>query len=381
MLRHTALTSRGCLACGLPCVAPLVTAKWQYFRMLTILRTATAKALLAVAVIALALAHLSAPASAVQLGRGAYQAAEETDAIAVNPATHGDADKSRTRFEYQLNPGQPAGDSIYVVNTGTSVQEVTLYARDAFTGSKGDFLIQDESVAPKDVGSWVSFSGKKKVFTFTLKPRGFMTVPFDVETPVDATPGDHVGAIVASAVTKGASLNIVRRVAVRLYARLSGQLKARLELANVSSRTYVNPFNPFASNQVVTYEITNVGNVELAADVAVKTDGPFGLFGGSPETLRITNLLPGSSRHISQTIAGAGQLVVSSTTVIYTGLLTSNTVAAQQPRGRADITTYALPTGWLVWLAGLVAMLLVVRRIAGMRARAKSRGEQLETAD
>jgi dihydroorotate dehydrogenase (fumarate) len=324
---------------------------------------------------------LSAPASAFTHGSGQSKAAEETDAIAVNPATGGAADKTRTRFDYELNSSQPARDSIYVVNTGSSAQDVTLYARDAFAGEKGDFLIQDQSVEPTDVGSWVRFDGNKKVYTFTLKPRGFITVPFDVLTPGDATPGDHVGAIVASAVTKGSTLNIVRRVAVRLYARLSGRANARLELTNVQTKTYVNPFNPFASNQVVSYDIKNVGNVELAADVAVSTAGPLGLFGGAPETLRITNLLPGSERHISQTVAGAGQLVASSTTVIYTGILTSNTVAAQQPRGRADLTTYALPTGWLVWFGVLVALTLAVRRLSRISAQSKPRGEHNEETD
>jgi len=381
MLRHTALTSRLCLACGLPCVAPLVTAKWQPFCMLTNLKTALLKAASAFALIAFSLPFWSAPASALPLQQDAHQATEETDAIAVNPATDGQADKSRTRFEYQLNSGQPARDSIYVVNTGSSSQDVTLYARDAFAGEDGDFLIQDQSVQPTDVGSWVRFDGNKKVYTLTLKPSGFATVPFEVLTPSDATPGDHVGAIVASAVTKGSTVSIVRRVAVRLYARLSGQLKARLDLTNVEAKTYVNPFNPFASNQVVSYDITNVGNVELAADVAVSTAGPLGLFGGAPETLRITNLLPGSTRHISQTVAGAGQLVATSTTVIYTGLLTSNTVAAQQPRGREDITSYALPTGWLVWLAVLIALSIAGRRIARLRAQSRSRAEQREKAN
>lgn len=376
MLRHTALTSIVCLACGLPCVAPLVTAKWQHFCMLTILRKAWLKAFIAFIVIALSSVHLSAPASASTPALGVHQAAEETDAIAVNPANNGTVDKSRTRFDYQINPSQPARDSIYVVNTGTTSQDVTLYARDAFAGAKGDFLIQDQSVQPTDVGSWVRFDGNKKVYTFTLKPRGFMTVPFDVLTPSDATPGDHVGAIVASAVTKGSTINIVRRVAVRLYARLSGQLKARLELTNVQTKAYVNPFNPFASNQVVSYDIKNVGNVELAADVAVSTAGPLGLFGGTPEILRITNLLPGSERHVSQTVAGAGQLVASRTTVIFTGIFTSSTVVAQQPRGREDITTYAVPTGWLVWLAILVALVLVWRRVARMRSKSKASGDR-----
>ena len=294
-------------------------------------------------------------------------ASQGTDAIAVNPASAGAADTTRTRFEYQLNSGQPARDSIFVINTGTSDQAVTLYARDAFSGDKGDFLIQDESVQPTDVGSWVRFSGGKTVYKFTLKPRGYVTIPFDVLTPSNATPGDHVGAIVASAETTGSTVNIVRRVAVRLYARLSGQLKARLKLENVSSQIYVNPFNPFAANNVVSYDITNVGNVELAADMSVKTDGPLGMFGGAEQSLRVTNLLPGSKRHITQTVDGAGQLIFSTTKVIFTGLLTSDTVAAQQPRGREDLTSVALPTGWLIWLGAAAAVFLLVN--LGRRAK------------
>jgi dihydroorotate dehydrogenase (fumarate) len=349
--------------------------------MLKNLKNTLLKAVLALLLTAFSLSIVSAPSTALEGGKSPLQAANETDAIAVNPATDGQADKSRTRFEYQLNSGQPARDSIYVVNTGTSSQEVTLYARDAFAGKKGDFLIQDESQQPKDVGAWVRFEGNKKLYTFTLQPRGYMTIPFDVLTPSDATPGDHVGAIVASAITKGSTVNIVRRVAVRLYARLSGQLKARLDLANVKAETYVNPFNPFASNQVVSYDITNVGNVELAADVAVTTTGPLGLFGGPTDSLRITNLLPGSTRHVSQTVSGAGQLVLSTTSVVYTGLLTSNSVAAQQPRGRVDLASYVFPTGWVAWLVAISATLFGVRFVLKSRNNSKANRGQLEKTD
>ncbi len=333
------------------------------------------------ALIAAILAGSVSPASAEFASVAVRSATQDTDAIAVNPATNGTADKSRTRFEYQLNSGQPARDSIYVVNTGTSVQDVTLYARDAFADAKGDFLIQDQSVQPTDVGAWVEFSGGNSEFKFTLQPRGFMTIPFDVLTPSNATPGDHVGAIVASAVTKGSNINIVRRVAVRLYARLSGQLKARLQLENVTSQTFVNPFNPFASNNVVSYDITNVGNVELSADVSVKTDGPLGLFGGSTESVRLSNLLPGSTRHVTQTVPGAGQLAYSSTTVIYTGLLTSTTVAAQQPRGRADLTNLTMPTGWFFWLGALGLVWLLAAMLKRSVKSQKTRRLEREKTD
>lgn len=377
MLRHILLTL-DCLAFGSPSVAQLVTLKCQHILMRNFLTKVAITALAISAVTAVGLSSIAIPATAIQPKTQVRTTTTETDAIAVNPATNGSADKSRNRFEYQLNPGQPARDSIYVVNSGTSVQEVTLYARDAYSGPNGDFLIQDQSVEPTDVGSWVEFSGGKKIYKFSLKPRGFVTVPFDVLTPGTTTPGDHIGAIIASATTKGKTLNIVRRVAVRLYARLSGQIRADLVLQNVSAKTFSNPFNPFASNQVVSYNISNTGNVELSADVSITTSGPFGLFGGTPQTARVTNLLPGSKRLVTQTVPGAGQLVVTSTSVVVTGILSSSAVASQQPRGRVDVSSSSLPIGWLLWGSILGLILLSLSLLRKKNTKPKGRGPTVE---
>lgn len=347
--------------------------------MLRNLKTASIKAISIAAITVISLTPIVGPAFANSYKTDIRAASTDTDAIAVNPATNGTADKSRTRFDYQLNPGQPARDSIYVINTGTSVQEVTLYARDAFSGPKGDFLIQDQTTDPTDVGSWVTFTDGEASYKFTLKPKGFVTVPFTVLTPTSATPGDHVGAVIASSVTKGKNLNIVRRVAVRLYARLSGQVQARLKLQNVVTKTYPNPFNPFASNQVVSYDISNTGNVELAADVSVTTSAPFGLFTSAPQSVRVTTLLPGSKRHITQTVSGAGQLVITSTSVVFTGLLSSSSVASQQPRGRVDVSSTSWPIGWMIWLP-LTAVVVFLGRILSISAARKRGGAREKTS-
>ena len=289
-----------------------------------------------------------------------YLAETSTDGVAANPATDGKVDKDRSNFNYEVNPNQPAKDSIYVINTGSTSQEVTLYARDAFTDEKGEFLVQNEDALPKDVGAWVQFYNKKASYTRTLKPNEFMTIPFTVKTPSNATPGDHIGAIVASAVTQGTTVNIVRRVAVRLYARVSGQVKAHLTISNLSVTTNVSLFNPFGSTQTLTYDITNDGNIELAADVSAQAKGPLGIAFGEPETLRITELLPGSKRTVEQTIAGPGQLVVSDTTLIATGLFTRANEVDQQPRSREDFNSISLPAGWLLYIsiAGALAVAL-----------------------
>jgi dihydroorotate dehydrogenase (fumarate) len=302
------------------------------------------------------------------------ESSQENDAIAVNPATNGGADKSRTRFDYQVNPGQPARDSIYVVNSGDTVQEVTLYARDAYSGEDGSFLIDSESETPTDVGSWVIFEGNKKTLTLTLKPGNFVTIPFDVFTPTDASPGDHAGAIVASAETKGSKVDFVRRLAIRLYARVSGQIKARLEVTNIKSEPSISLFNPFEFKQKISYDITNVGNIELSADVVAKAEGPFGLFAGNPETIRISNMLPGNTRKISQTVSGGGQLFLTRTTIIYEGLFTSEGINAQIPRARYDLDRTDFPAGTVLYCSILILILLILLMARRRQKRSKETG-------
>jgi dihydroorotate dehydrogenase (fumarate) len=308
-----------------------------------------------------------------------YQVESSTDGVAANPATDGRVDKDRSNFDYEVNPNQPAEDSIYVINTGSTSQEVTLYARDAFTDDKGEFLVQGEEALPQDVGAWVEFYNKKASYTRTLKPNEFMTIPFTVKTPSNATPGDHIGAIVASAMTKGTTVNIVRRVAVRLYAHVSGQVKAHLTISNLSVTTNVSLWNPFESSQTLTYDITNDGNIELAADVSAQAKGPLGITFGEPETVRITELLPGSKRTVEQTIAGPAQLFVADTTLISTGLFTRANAAAQQPRLRADFTSFALPAGWLLYIS-VASVLAAAWWLIGRRKKSRRVAERPDEA-
>jgi len=370
----TSAFNLGGLACGLPNVSPLVIRKWNTTSMIQVPFGAMLRAL---ASVALALTLSLLPSLEGVQAAPDTESSQENDAIAVNPATNGGADKSRTRFDYQVNPGQPARDSIYVVNTGSTVQEVTLYARDAYSGDDGSFLIDGESETPTDVGSWVVFEGNKKTLTLTLKPGNFVTIPFDVLTPTDASPGDHAGAIVASAETKGTTIDVVRRLAIRLYARVSGQVKARLEITNIKSEPTVSLLNPFEFKQEISYDITNVGNIELSADVVTKSEGPFGLFAGNSDTLRVPNLLPGNTRKISQTISGGGQLVFTRTSIIYEGLFTSEGINAQIPRARYDLERADFPAGTVLYTSVvlLILLTLLVRRRRQLRSKEIGVGE------
>jgi len=319
-----------------------------------ILQNRSIGAILTVVTLAVVTVTSSVPAQAAAL---VIHTGSGTDGIAASPATNGNIDKSRTNFDYQLNPGQPAEDSIYISNTGTTSQQVTMYARDAFLSSKGEFSVQDQTQLPSDVGRWVSFVNEKAVYTTTLKPKAFVTIPFRVNTPTGASPGDHVGAIVVSARTTSADISIVRRIAIRLYARLTGQVSPRLAVENLKINRSLNQLNPFDSEQSVSYDLKNAGNVSLSADVVLQAFGPLEISVGNSVTTRLTDLLPGASRHITAHIHTM-QTGIVGLSVIYTGILDANAVnGIQQPRGRIDVSEFVFPTGWLTYL--LLVLLII----------------------
>jgi hypothetical protein len=136
--------------------------------------------------------------------------------------------------------------------------------------------------------------------------------------------------------------------------------------------------NPFEHKHTLTYDLENTGNIELSADVSAQSSGPLGLLAGEPENIRVANLLPGSTRQVTQTVNGGGQLVVTNTSVIFTGIFTSEGIDVQQPRGRQDISSTTFPTGTLIYL--LVLSLLAIG-FAIVKRRARSRAENMSSSD
>jgi len=296
------------------------------------------------------------------------QAADQASSVAANPADGSKPDLHRSHFDYKLNPGQPARDSIYIINTGTKPQSVTLYARDAFTTAAGEFAVQAQKDRPIDVGNWVRFYNGKSTISKTLKAHQYMTIPFDVTSPTNATPGDHVGAIVVSSAKVSGDINLVQRVAVRLYVRMSGQVKPRLELTNLRIASTASSWNPFSLTHHLSYDITNVGNVSVAADVSVQPSGWFGARIGRPVVTRIPDMLPGTSHHVEQDV-NSWQMGTDKMTIIYEGIFDANSIQAQQPRGRVDQSQFVTPTGWLPLSALLVMGFISIATLLFRRRR------------
>lgn len=232
--------------------------------------------------------------------------AEETVGIAIAPAKASGPD-GRTRFSYQLDPGQSLKDRVVVSNAGSTPLTITLSATDAFNTEDGSYALLSSKAKPSDAGSWIRFNHGKKSVTVTLAPQKAANIPFDVTVPANATPGDHPAGVVASAVFGKGKLAVERRIASRLYVRVSGELQPILTASSFAG-TYNSGLNPLDGSATVTAVLANTGNVALSGSVDVEARTWFGLVVGKPVQVELNEMLPGSTRTVSYQIDGVPQV-------------------------------------------------------------------------
>jgi hypothetical protein len=218
------------------------------------------------------------PASAA-----AHLTAKSTVSFGVEPATAHKVD-GLPDFDFGATAGATLSNYVAVLNYSAKPLSLQLYATDAINTSNGGFSLLPASAKPVGAGAWISLPAKSatvKVPAQTTKAPGMVIVPFTLRVPANATPGDHVGGIVASLQTFGQNStgqNVIldQRVATRLFIRVAGTLAPKLTLTKLHA-TYHGTLNPIGRGSVtVSYQITNTGNVELAVNQGVTVTGLFG---------------------------------------------------------------------------------------------------------
>jgi len=240
---------------------PIVTARPTFSRRLA--RIAAASVLVALGL-------------TVALGSAGAWAADGSDGIAGAPSADGGVDQSRSRFTYQVEPGQVINDEYLAQNTGTTVQSVTVYATDAFNADDGQYSLMAGNQTATDAGHWVTFAQGADRVQATLAPGESQVIPFTVTTPADARPGDHAGGLIVSALSQAGQVSVDRRVAVRLYVRVKGLLQPALTISSIES-SYAPSLNPFSGETTLKVSLTNTGNVSLGANTVSQVRGLFGI--------------------------------------------------------------------------------------------------------
>ncbi len=258
-------------------------------------RRATAAALIGLSLIAGFVVVSATPAHADEVG------------ISTVPAGSDGKPDGRTRFSYEANPGQQIKDTFLVSNTGTTAQTYTVVGTDAFNDSQGEYALLPTTQQPTGIGTWVHFENGTSRISFALAPGTSRAVPFTLEVPADATPGDHVGGLLASVVTPGSEVSLDRRVATRLYARVAGQLQPMLSVASISADWGGDWWNPLSGSVTLHYVVKNTGNIALAANTTAAVRTWFGIPVGSSVSSPLSELLPGETAAVDVSLTGIAQ--------------------------------------------------------------------------
>lgn len=290
--------------------------------------------------------------------------ADDVDSISGTPSD-GVGKDNRTTFSYELEPGQQVTDYFLARNTGTTALNATVFATDAFNSADGGFALLDTAAVPKDVGGWVDFDGKDKV-ELVLQPGESAVVPFVLNIPADARPGDHPGGILMSVQKGDGQVLVDRRIATRLYVRVAGDLQPALSVSKFIA-SYDGKWNPLDGTTNITAVVKNTGNVALAADAVVGVKGPFGIPVGKVSNDEVDELLPGGETTISYQVSGIGQVGLVNPYVTLTPKLTGD---ASNPGPLTVITRDAVLIAvpwWLVIILGVIALVLVILRIRSKR--------------
>ncbi|MFB2582953.1 hypothetical protein ACEXQD_17025 [Herbiconiux sp. P15] len=231
--------------------------------------------------------------------------ADDTDGISGAPSSETGAD-GRSRYSYEASPGQQLTDNLIVRNTGTTAKTMKVYATDAYNTEDGAFGLLDTGVAPTDAGSWVTFADGAKQLDIPLDPGGSQVVPFTLDVPADARPGDHAAGMVISVTGVEGQILVDRRVATRLYVRVPGDLQPALTISSIAA-DYQGEFNPLDGQTTITFTVQNSGNVALGATMVAGVNTYFGIGAAGQVRQELAEMLPGSTRTVTLTVPGTGQ--------------------------------------------------------------------------
>jgi len=271
----------------------------------------------------------------------------------------------RTNFSHELAPGSSIDDSATVWNYSDQDRVFDVYVRDAFTTSAGGIDILTKEAPSKDIGLWVALSTQQ----VTVPAHRGVTVPFSITVPRTATPGDHDAGIVASIVTEGQStaerrVVVDHRVGVRLYVRVTGELRPALTIEDLHS-TYDGGTAPTSKGTVeVSYTVRNTGNVRLRSHQQLEITGLFGWSLADEALEDLPELLPGASitrtEHVDH-VTPAVRLQTSVTQTPFAPKAAGADAAGAQPVS-ASSSQWVVPWLLLVVLGALFVAWRVVRR-------------------
>jgi hypothetical protein len=280
----------------------------------------------------------------------------------------------RRAVEVEIDPGDKIDEHFAVQNISAAEVVFSLTAADGFYTQNGRFDILAADEESSDAGTWISLPD-----TVTVPAGETVVVPFSIEVPHQAEPGDHAAGITASILSvrsagDGTSVGVESRVGFRVLARVTGQITPAAALTTLGgwNATSWNPLRP--GEVTVTFDVENNGNTRLLAEGSLSAGGrtvDFPAEGESPQ-----ELLPGDTRELSVVVDDVWPLFLVPATVTLTPvvLTMSDDTALTIHPVTATTVVWAMPWPQLVLLSGIA---LIVWAIVSGRRRSRRRLDQL----
>jgi len=273
--------------------------------------------------------------------------------IGVTPAEPGGVDPVSNGFLVEsLAPGATVSGAVVVSNSTAATTPASVYAADGITAVTTGVAFADDDQPPVSAGAWVT----PAVTSVNLGPDSSQTVGFTVQVPADATPGDHVAAIVVqqAATPGGGSVSIsqVVRGVVPIDVQVSGAAGEQAQLSAPTLGTL-----PGTTEPAVLVPIVDAGALMCRPTLAVTMTPSSGV--GSTVTRQLDLLLPGDSitypfawpsplspgtYEITATVSGCGTTTSTHTTATVAGTV-STPAGGTPPAGVTAGAPIAAGTG------------------------------------
>ena len=282
----------------------------------------------------------------------------------------------RAGFDYATTPGAVISDHVALVNISAQPLTLLLYGTDAADSSSG--ALGYEPYAAKHVGasSWLRLPQVNGSSLLVVKARSLLILPFEVQVPSNASPGDHTAGIavglVANVVGKSAkNLQLEQRVVTQVLLRVSGTAVGTLAIQKLTASYHQN-WNPFGEGSVtLSYVVKNTGNINLGAKQVAKLSGLFGGVGAMPKLPPIPELLPGSSAAYKITVHNVWPEFLLTGKVTVTPVGQPNAVLPTLKATSASTTVWAIPWALIILIVILGVGGYLSRRYLRKRAAAR----------
>ncbi len=176
-------------------------------------------------------------------------------------------------FNVKLLPGTQTRRTAIVSNSSGQTQKVIIYPADGHNTPQGGFAVRKQTDPRLEIAAWTQLSVKE----FVLAPGAERQVSFQIDVPIGTPPGDYTGGIVAqsqeregkaSQVDKGTAvqINIIERVAARIYLRVPGTSRPAIALGALTSTSAEN-------GRTFQLVLSNKGNIRLQPRTTLRITG------------------------------------------------------------------------------------------------------------